>query len=44
MREKKDFMNLIVNGIEAMKDADGKRELLITSQRAENEQILVSGE
>jgi len=35
-------MNLIVNSIEAMKDVDGKRELVIRSQRAENEQILVS--
>jgi PAS domain S-box-containing protein len=35
-------MNLIVNGIEAMKDVDGMREMLIKSQRAENEQILVS--
>ena len=35
-------MNLIVNGIEAMKDVDGVREILIRSQRAENEQILVS--
>ena len=35
-------MNLIVNSIEAMKDVDGIRELVIQSQRAENEQILVS--
>jgi PAS domain S-box-containing protein len=35
-------MNLIVNSIEAMKDVDGIRELIIMSQRAENEQILVS--
>ena len=35
-------MNLIVNSIEAMKDVDGIRELVIKSQRAENEQILVS--
>jgi C4-dicarboxylate-specific signal transduction histidine kinase len=35
-------MNLIVNGIEAMKDVDGIRELAIKSQRAEDEQILVS--
>jgi predicted ATPase/signal transduction histidine kinase/GAF domain-containing protein len=35
-------MNLIVNGIEAMKEAEGIRELVIKSQRAENEQILVS--
>jgi PAS domain S-box-containing protein len=35
-------MNLIVNSIEAMKGFDGIRELVIKSQRAENEQILVS--
>jgi PAS domain S-box-containing protein len=35
-------MNLIVNGIEAMKEVDGTREMLIKSQRGENEQILVS--
>ena len=35
-------MNLIVNSIEAMKDVDRIRELVIKSQRAENEQILVS--
>jgi PAS domain S-box-containing protein len=35
-------MNLIVNSIEAMKDVDGIRELVIRSERAENEQILVS--
>jgi signal transduction histidine kinase len=35
-------MNLIVNSIEAMKDVDGIRETVIKSQRAENEQILVS--
>jgi PAS domain S-box-containing protein len=35
-------MNLIVNGIEAMRDIDGIREMVIKSQRAENEQILVS--
>ena len=35
-------MNLIVNGIEAMKDVDGNREMVIESQRADNEQILVS--
>jgi C4-dicarboxylate-specific signal transduction histidine kinase len=36
------LMNLMLNGIEAMKDADGKRELVIKSQRAENEEVLVS--
>jgi PAS domain S-box-containing protein len=35
-------MNLIVNSIEAMKDVDGTREMVIKSQRAENQQILVS--
>src|SRR5208282_1705688 len=35
-------MNLIVNSIEAMKDVDGTRELVIRSERAESEQILIS--
>src|ERR1700738_1456630 len=35
-------MNLMINGIEAMKDVDGTRELTIHSHRAENEQLLVS--
>jgi PAS domain S-box-containing protein len=35
-------MNLILNGIEAMKNVDGIREMVIKSKRAENEQILVS--
>jgi PAS domain S-box-containing protein len=35
-------MNLIVNSVEAMKDVDGMREMVIKSQRGENEQILVS--
>jgi C4-dicarboxylate-specific signal transduction histidine kinase len=35
-------MNLIVNSIEAMKDVDGIREMVIQSQRTENDQILVS--
>jgi PAS domain S-box-containing protein len=35
-------MNLIVNSIEAMKGVDGLRELVITSRRTENEQVLVS--
>jgi PAS domain S-box-containing protein len=34
-------MNLIVNGIEAMKDVDRKREMTIKSQRADDQQILV---
>jgi PAS domain S-box-containing protein len=36
------LMNLMVNGIDAMKAVDGTRELAIKSQRAEKEQILVS--
>ena len=36
------LMNLMINGIDAMKDVDGARELAIQSQRAENEQLLVS--
>ena len=35
-------MNLIINSIEAMKDVDGTRELVIKSEQAEREQILVS--
>jgi C4-dicarboxylate-specific signal transduction histidine kinase len=36
------LMNLMINGIDAMKDVDGARELAIKSQRAENEHLLVS--
>jgi signal transduction histidine kinase len=36
------LMNLMLNGIDAMKDVDGARELAIKSQRAENEEVLVS--
>jgi len=36
------LMNLMINGIEAMKDVDGARELAIKSQLSENEQLLVS--
>jgi PAS domain S-box-containing protein len=36
------LMNLMLNGIEAMKDVDGTRELAIKSQRGENEQILLT--
>ncbi len=36
------MMNLMVNGIDAMKAVDGTRELVIKSQRAENERVLVS--
>ncbi|SOE87275.1 PAS domain S-box-containing protein [Burkholderia sp. YR290] len=35
-------MNLILNSIEAMKNVDGIREMVIRSQRAESGQILVS--
>jgi signal transduction histidine kinase len=36
------MMNLIMNGIDAMKDVAGPRELVIKAQRAEDEQLLVS--
>jgi PAS domain S-box-containing protein len=36
------LMNLMINGIEAMKEVDGARELAIKSKQAENEQLLVS--
>jgi C4-dicarboxylate-specific signal transduction histidine kinase len=36
------LMNLMINGIEAMKDVDGPRELAVKSQRAEDEQLMVS--
>jgi len=35
-------MNLMVNGIEAMKALDGTRELAIKSQRTQDEQLMVS--
>jgi NO-binding membrane sensor protein with MHYT domain len=35
------MMNLIINGIEAMKDADGIRELAIKSQREQPDQLIV---
>jgi PAS domain S-box-containing protein len=35
-------LNLIINSIDAMKGLDGTREIAITSQRAENEQLQVS--
>ncbi len=35
------LMNLMLNGMDAMKDVDGTRELAIKSQRAESEQVLV---
>ena len=36
------MLNLINNSIDAMKDLDGSRELAIKSERAENEQLMVS--
>jgi signal transduction histidine kinase len=36
------MMNLMINGIDAMKNVKGTRELAIKSQRAQNEQLLVS--
>jgi C4-dicarboxylate-specific signal transduction histidine kinase len=36
------LMNLMVNGIEAMRDVDGPRELVIRSQQAEDSQIMIS--
>jgi C4-dicarboxylate-specific signal transduction histidine kinase len=35
------MMNLIMNSIDAMKDVDGTRELVIKSQRAEDDQLMV---
>ena len=35
-------MNLMMNGIDAMKDVRGTRELAIKSQITENDQVLVS--
>jgi C4-dicarboxylate-specific signal transduction histidine kinase len=36
------MLNLIMNSIDAMRDVDGTRELAIKSQRAENEELLMS--
>jgi C4-dicarboxylate-specific signal transduction histidine kinase len=36
------LMNLMINGIDAMKDIKGTRELVIKSQRTENEYLMVS--
>jgi PAS domain S-box-containing protein len=36
------LMNLMINGIDAMKDRAGTRELVINSQRADNVQLMVS--
>jgi len=35
-------MNLMINGIDAMKDVNGTRELVINSQRADSERVQVS--
>jgi signal transduction histidine kinase len=35
------LMNLMINGIDAMKDVDGARELAIKAQRTENDHVLV---
>ena len=36
------LMNLMMNGIDAMRDVDATRELAIKSQRGENDQVLIS--
>jgi signal transduction histidine kinase len=36
------LMNLMINGIEAMKDVDGPRQLVIKSQPAPDTQLMVS--
>ena len=36
------LMNLIVNGVDAMHDVDAPRELIIKSQPAENNELLLS--
>jgi signal transduction histidine kinase len=36
------LMNLMINGLDAMKDGDGTRELAIKSQRVDNDQLQVS--
>ena len=36
------LMNLMINGMDAMKDVDGTRELLICSQQREDGQVMVS--
>jgi signal transduction histidine kinase len=36
------LMNLMMNAIDAMKEVDGKRELEIKSQQAEDEELLLS--
>jgi PAS domain S-box-containing protein len=36
------LMNLVINGIESMRDVNGSRDLSINSRRSEDEQIMVS--
>jgi signal transduction histidine kinase len=36
------LMNLMINAVDAMKDVEGTRELVVKSQRGEDEQVLVS--
>jgi PAS domain S-box-containing protein len=36
------LMNLMINGIDAMRDVDGTRELVVKSERGEDGQVLVS--
>ncbi len=36
------LMNLVANGIDAMKEVDGMRELAIKSKKTENDQLLIS--
>ncbi len=36
------MMNIMINGIDAMKDMTGKRELVIKSRRLEDEQLMIS--
>jgi signal transduction histidine kinase len=36
------LMNLLINGIDAMKEMNGMRELAIQSQRTDSEELLVS--
>jgi PAS domain S-box-containing protein len=36
------LMNLMTNSIDAMKDVEGTRELILSSQQAEDEQLLIS--
>jgi signal transduction histidine kinase len=36
------LMNLMINGIEAMRDMTGPRELAVKSKRAEDEQLMIT--